>query len=148
MHGACLGWNIFGLGLLVPLKGNIKATAYKDFWENCVILTLWQQFKEDPYMAVMVRCSQTLVIQCVKNNVGGTEVSPERIQKLIRHKMVGSSKGKEWTCKLLDNIYVISRKRHVNLCVYACVFFLPKKSEKWLWWHICETQCNKCLVIK
>ncbi|MCJ8734620.1 hypothetical protein PDJAM_G00237360 [Pangasius djambal] len=30
-----------GLGLLVPVKGNCKATAHRDVLYNCVLLTLW-----------------------------------------------------------------------------------------------------------
>ena len=36
----------FGLGPLVPVKGNVNATAYKDIPDNYMFPTLWQQFKE------------------------------------------------------------------------------------------------------
>lgn len=41
-----------GSGLLVLVKWNINATAYKVILYNCVQTTLWQQFREEPRMGV------------------------------------------------------------------------------------------------
>jgi hypothetical protein len=42
-----LSW--FRLGPLVPLKGNLNATAYIDILDS-VLATLWQQFGEGPFL--------------------------------------------------------------------------------------------------
>jgi hypothetical protein len=40
----------FGLGPLVQVKGNLKATAYNDILDNSVLPTLWQQFVEGTFL--------------------------------------------------------------------------------------------------
>jgi len=44
-------WGCFsgvGLGLLVPVKGTLNASAYQDILENFMLPTLWEQFGNGP----------------------------------------------------------------------------------------------------
>lgn len=42
-------WNMFGLGLLFPVKSNREAKTYKDILDNCTFSNLWQQLGGTPY---------------------------------------------------------------------------------------------------
>lgn len=51
----------FVLGPLVPVKDNDNAKAYKDFLDNCMHPTFWQQLWEGPFP-----CSSMNVPLCTK----------------------------------------------------------------------------------
>lgn len=70
LHGPSLScWNRFVLGSLVLVKGHVKATAYKDILNNCVLSSLWQKLREGSPMGVMISYTQlglepVFLVQC------------------------------------------------------------------------------------
>ncbi|MCI4391978.1 hypothetical protein PGIGA_G00140630 [Pangasianodon gigas] len=46
-------WGCFsgvGLGPLLPVKGNVNASAYQDILDNAMLPTLWEQFGDGPFL--------------------------------------------------------------------------------------------------
>jgi len=46
-------WGCFsgiGLGPLVPVKETLNASAYQDIMDNFMLLTLWEQFGDGPFL--------------------------------------------------------------------------------------------------
>ncbi len=56
-----VGFSGFGLNPLLPVSGNLKASAYQDILDNATLPTLWEQFGEGPffYFSITVpRCTK------------------------------------------------------------------------------------------
>ncbi|GFU13025.1 transposable element Tcb1 transposase [Trichonephila clavipes] len=51
----CFSW--FALGSLVPVTGNMNSEIYVDILDNAALPTIWQYFREGPFLFQQDNCS-------------------------------------------------------------------------------------------